>query len=181
MNAHLRYLSYVVRHKWFVLLAGLRTGAPLWRLVIHDWSKFTPSEWLPYVDYFYRGGGVAAHASKGGRYDPADGPVAFNVAWLRHQHRNPHHWQHWILREDDGGTLALRMPEHFAREMVADWMGAGRAQGHGDDVRQWFATNSHRIVLHPATRRLVEILVNDGYEADNFERQVGIPQGGGER
>jgi hypothetical protein len=39
---HVRYLSYVVRHKWFVLLAGIKTGAPLWRLLIHDWSKFAP-------------------------------------------------------------------------------------------------------------------------------------------
>ena len=47
LKPHLRYLGYVVRHKWFVFRAGLRTGAPLWRLVIHDWSKFTPAEWGP--------------------------------------------------------------------------------------------------------------------------------------
>lgn len=25
----------------------------------------------------------------------------FNRAWLLHIHRNPHHWQHWVLINDD--------------------------------------------------------------------------------
>lgn len=53
--SHLRYLRYVLAHKWFVFIAGLRTGAPLWRLVIHDWSKLTPREWGAYVASFYGG------------------------------------------------------------------------------------------------------------------------------
>lgn len=159
MTAHLRYLSYVVRHKWFVLLAGLRTRAPLWRLVIHDWSKFAPGEWFPYVDYFYRQDGTEQHRRSGGHYDPTAGPVAFNIAWLKHQHRNPHHWQHWVLFEDSGARKPMPMPEHFVREMVADWMGAGRAQGHGDDVAPWYERNKGIMVLHPETRALVEYLI----------------------
>jgi hypothetical protein len=59
VSKHLRYLSYVVCHKWFVFVAGLKTGAPFWRLLIHDWSKFMPSEWRPYVLSFYGPGGYA--------------------------------------------------------------------------------------------------------------------------
>jgi hypothetical protein len=57
-----------VRHKWFVLLAGLKTGAPLWRLIIHDWSKFTPAERGPYVRPFYgpkRADWIAARRAAG--------------------------------------------------------------------------------------------------------------------
>ena len=32
--AHWRYLRYVLRHKWLVLLAGLRFRVPLWQLVL---------------------------------------------------------------------------------------------------------------------------------------------------
>jgi hypothetical protein len=53
VNKHWQYLKYVVRHKWFVLVAGLHVGAPLWRLLIHDWSKFLPCEWRPYAAFFY--------------------------------------------------------------------------------------------------------------------------------
>ena len=118
VKAHLRYGSYVARHKWFVLRAGLKTKAPLWRLLIHDWSKMTPAEWGPYVRSFY-GPQPRTDAAK----------CAFNAAWLHHQHHNPHHWQHWLLREDRGDLKMLAMPERFVREMVADWMGAGRAIG----------------------------------------------------
>ena len=33
MRKHWLYLKYLMRHKWFVFVAGLRTGAPLWRLI----------------------------------------------------------------------------------------------------------------------------------------------------
>lgn len=151
MRAHLRYLSYVLRHKAFVFVAGLRTGAPLWRLLIHDWSKLTPAEWQPYVLSFY------------GPWKYKDRPpgvvAAFDRAWLHHQHANPHHWQHWILREDGGGTKTLPIPEHFAREMVADWMGAGRAITGRWEVTDWYAENRERLQLHETTRAMVEALL----------------------
>lgn len=83
MSSLLAFLKVTLLHKWFVFLAGLRTGAPLWRLVIHDWSKFLPSEALAYARHFY---------------GPKDDPKSFNVAWLLHQNRQPHHWEYWIPR-----------------------------------------------------------------------------------
>lgn len=147
VRPHLKYASYVARHKWFVFVAGRRTGAPLWRLLIHDWSKLTPAEWFPYVRSFY-----------GGERTPAV-RLAFDAAWLHHQHRNPHHWQHWLLRKDDGDTRALAMPPALVREMVADWMGAGRAITGRWEVATWFEANEAKIALHPATRVHVEQLV----------------------
>jgi len=201
MNAHLKYLSYVVRHKWFVFLAGLRVGGiPLWRLLIHDWSKFTPAEWRPYVQSFYTNPRIGETVSGVANNAPFKGVVldvrpdrgqpgevaclvecdsqprpfwawpyeivrrievdaAFDRAWLHHQHANPHHWQHWLLRMDDGPTVAIEMPEHFAREMVADWMGAGRAITGRWEVAEWYAKNRERIELHSQTRTLVDGLV----------------------
>ncbi len=148
MRPHLRYASYVVRHKWFVFRAGLRTGAPIWRLLVHDWSKLSPAEWCPYVASFY---GAAGRTP--------DVAAAFDAAWLHHQHRNPHHWQHWLLREDDGPMRALRMPAPLMREMVADWMGAGRAITGRWGVAAWYEANREKIILHDATREQVETLI----------------------
>ena len=145
---HLRYLSYVVRHKWFVFRAGLKTRAPLWRLVIHDWSKLTRAEWTPYVRSFYRPD-IPRDAKQ----------AAFDAAWLHHQHRNPHHWQHWLLREDSGKLKTLPMPEHFIREMVADWMGAGRAITGKWEVGEWYEKNRDTIQLAESTRYDVEKLI----------------------
>jgi uncharacterized protein DUF5662 len=163
MRAHLKYLSYVLRHKWFVFLAGLKLGVPFVALITHDWSKFLPSEWGPYVRYFY-----------GNFPEFPDGVLvpkmftrewvqpAFDVAWNHHQKRQPHHWQYWLLTFDHGGTVALPMPDRFAREMVADWHGAGRALGK-DDTVGWYLANCEKMILHPDTRRQVENLLRIPY------------------
>lgn len=148
VRAHLRYASYVARHKWFVLRAGLKTRAPLWRLLIHDWSKLTRKEWTPYVRSFY-----------GPQPRTAETKAAFDAAWLHHQHANPHHWQHWVLREDSGKEKVLPMPEKFVREMVADWMGAGRAITGYWDVAAWYQRQARQLLLHPDTSALVIRLI----------------------
>lgn len=148
LRMHRKYGSYVLRHKWFVFRAGLRTGAPLWRLVIHDWSKMSRGEWGPYVRSFY-----------GPQPRTDEVKLAFDQAWLHHQHRNPHHWQHWLLREDNGGLKTLEIPEGFVREMVADWMGAGRAITGKWEVGSWYSKNQEKIELHPSSRALVERII----------------------
>lgn len=167
MGKHFRYLSYVLRHKWFVFVAGLRVGAPLWRLLIHDWSKFTLAEWGPYVRNFYgppqpppRDPTFTSTVSERQRWVQwkQQRQEAVDRAWLHHQHWNAHHWQHWVLREDSGALKLLEMPERFAREMVADWMGAGRAITGKWEAAAWYAKNRDVIVLHPETRRFVERL-----------------------
>jgi len=150
MTKHFKYAVYLARHKWFVFVAGLRIGAPLWRLIIHDWSKFLPCEWLPYARYFYG----TPHKYQFPCCVKAQ--TDFDRAWLHHQHANPHHWQHWVLREDSGATKVLEMPIRFAREMVADWMGAGRAITGKWETAQWYAKNKQNIQLHEATREIVE-------------------------
>lgn len=163
MKAHILYFWYVVRHKYWVFLACCRRGVPL-QGIVHDWSKFLPSEWWPYVDFFY--GTLVDDLTRNQAivqlgHDPflsaSDRKDAFDLAWLRHQHRNPHHWQHWILKKDDGGTESLEMPMRFVREMLADWEGAGRAiVGQNSNMPAWYMANRHKIILHPATRWRVE-------------------------
>lgn len=165
LRKHWLYWRYLLRHKWFVLQAGVVLHVPLWRLVVHDWSKFLPSEWIPYVENFY---GVGSDPWP----DPAKFAVAFddwirrkkltevgfNRAWLHHIHHGPHHWQHWLLHNDDGTVVPLMMPPVFVHEMVADWVGAGLAQGR-PDVNGWYARNRDKMQLHPATRAQVETLL----------------------
>lgn len=146
MKKHLSYLWYIVRHKWFVLVAGLKIGAPLWLLLVHDLSKLLPSEWFAYANYFY-----------GGKKDQA----AFDIAWLKHQHRNQHHWQAWCLIEDENWWPKPQpMPRKYILEMVADWMGAGRAITGRWAVVEWYEKNKDQILLHPNTRVEVERLLS---------------------
>lgn len=91
----------------------------------------------------------------------ADRPdPAFELAWLRHQHRHDHHWQWWILREDNGGSHCLPMLPAARTEMLCDWIGAGRAQGAGL-VGDWWAENKHKMQLHQDTKRWIENEIED--------------------
>ena len=101
---HLKYLSNVLRHKWLVMIECLQYGL-VWRGLVHDISKFMPSEWGPYAEHLY------------GKDLLKDKDV-FDVAWLFHHKRNKHHWQFWVLPKDDGTTKILEMPERYMMEMI---------------------------------------------------------------
>ena len=145
MKRHWQYLKYVLRHKWFVFQAGLFLKVPMWILILHDWDKFMPDEWFPYARCFYKPDGSKQY----------DVTPAFNMAWNAHQKRNKHHWQYWMITWDRGETECLEMPDVYRHEMLADWMGAGKALGN-PDVRSWYEKNKDKMKLHPRTRELVE-------------------------
>ena len=152
-----KYLKYVIRHKWFVFIECCKAGIP-WRGLIHDMGKLLPGEFIPYARYFYSREDIIRR-DKTGYYKPTDtGDKAFDFAWLLHQKRNRHHWQWWVLPEDDGGVKVLPMPVVFRKEMVCDWKGAGKAQGKTGpgECQEWYRANKHKMQLHPDTRAYVE-------------------------
>lgn len=159
MRAHIAYLRYVLRHKWYVFLECRRLGIP-WLGIIHDWSKFRPGEWFPYVHSFYHpDGGSRKKGEATEWYDPTRVSDEFDRAWLSHWHRNAHHWQHWKLVRDEDEDKLLDMPDKYRREMLADWRGAGRALGK-PDTPAWYRKWSHKIRLHTETRRWIEEQIN---------------------
>jgi hypothetical protein len=80
MLAHLRYLAYVLRHKRYVLYAGWILRVPLWQLLVHDWTKFTPMEWGPYVRRFYGPKAKPRDTGQGYIHERGD-DLAFDAAW----------------------------------------------------------------------------------------------------
>lgn len=156
MRRYLAYLGYVLRHKWFVFVESCRLGIPR-RGLVHDLSKFRPGEFLPYARFFHElDGRKRQRRSPTGYYKPTDtGDLVMDFAWLRHQKVNDHHWQWWVLPEDEGGVKVLPMSIPARLEMLADWRGAGRAQGT-PDVRAWYTANGSKMQLHPDTRKWVE-------------------------
>lgn len=158
----LKYSWLTFKHKWFVFCAGLKTGAPLWRLVIHDWSKLTRAEAPHYGRQFFG--------------DKSD-PLGFTYAWNHHQKTNPHHWEYWIPESghNRGGYQdrePLPMPEHFIREMVADWLGASRAY-EGAFPRSmaewsWLNQNFAKCRLHDDTRRATMRVLSGVFKGEAF-------------
>jgi hypothetical protein len=157
-RGHWAYFKYVVRHKWGVWRGGRLLGVPRGRRLLHDWHKFLPREFFPYSRNFYHADGTPrARRDASGAYDPTQIGGDFDLAWLHHQ-RAKHHWQAWISLGDGGAVKALEIPEVYLREMIADWIGAGLAQGRCDPCG-WYAANRHKLVLHASSRQALEALL----------------------
>lgn len=160
LSPHIRYLAYILLHKAFVAAECRRLGLSWTTAILHDYQKFAPVEWFPYVNTFY--GGDSGPRRADGGYDPNAQGEAFARAWNHHQKNGPHHWQYWISPQDDGGDKVLEMPEKYRMEMLADWRGAGRAiKGHGpeqvpEETLKWYTANRDNMQLHPKTRARVE-------------------------
>jgi hypothetical protein len=145
-SIHYKYAKYLWLHKKYVFIECCKLGIPFLG-IIHDLSKFI--EWNAYAKYFY---GTQTDEVKD----------AFDYAWLNHQHVNKHHWQRWIIKMDDGGEVIKPMKDRYRREMLADWIGAGKAikKTHPDwevlCTKDWYLKNHNNIILHPETRRWIE-------------------------
>lgn len=109
----------------------------------HDDSKWSEEEYEAYDNYFY--GNKTKEVEK-----------AFDLAWLYHQHNNPHHWQHWLLQEDNGSKKALEMPKEYVIEMVADWWSFSWKKEKLTEIFDWYANNKKKMILHPNTLEFVE-------------------------
>lgn len=122
------------------------------RFTFHDSTKWMPEEYEPYDAYFYGPDGVKNEngASEEVKND-------FNNAWLHHIHANPHHWQHWVLINDDpsDGTIALEMPDSDILEMICDWWSFSWLNGDLYEMYNWWNDHNARIELGPKTKEKV--------------------------
>ncbi len=165
MRRHFAYLKYVLRHKWFVFVACRHLRVSLWRSIIHDWSKFLPCEWTPYVNEFYGDWRQLKKTEPDDfRYWSIRCPIEaeFQKAWNHHQKSNKHHWQYWLLTNDSDTPKhnALQMPDKYVREMVADWWGAGRAISGLWDAPGWYEKHKEKILISERTREDVELFLD---------------------
>ena len=152
------YDAYLEKHKENVRKGyiWLRTNLPKlfdgkpnssWEIDFkHDSSKSNPDEYTAYDAYFY--GGNRSYAVV----------EAFRRAWLLHIHRNPHHWQYWVLINDDPGEgeVLLEMPFNYIIEMICDWWSFSWQKGDLSEIFNWYDEHSTYIKLAPKTKETVE-------------------------
>ncbi len=112
----------------------------------HDFSKFSEEEFKAYDEYSY-GGEKTAEVKEN-----------FNLAWLHHIHNNPHHWQHWILINDNPGEgmVILDMPHNYIIEMICDWWAFSWAKGNLYEIFNWYDQHKAYMKLSDKTRKTVE-------------------------
>ena len=141
---YLRYLWSLLQHKWFVLRASRLVGVPLWRAIIHDRSKFLPTEFFRYARNFQ---GDYSQSPN----DREQVSLEFIYAWLHHENSNPHHWGYWIPRSRKRANKPLPIPETYVRELIADCMGASRTYTGSWNIGNWLNENGPKMILHDDT------------------------------
>ena len=131
---------------------------------LHDDSKWDVREYDAYDRYFY-----GSRSSEVVR--------KFDYAWLHHIHNNPHHWQYWLLFQDDpkgkefvnpetGDRIktpfkALEMPRYEVLHMIADWWSFSWKSERYGEIFEWYDQHRKKMILNPMTRHIVEdILLN---------------------
>ena len=111
------HFKTILIHKYWVFRYSVQLGIP-YRGLLHDLSKFSWVEFSESVK-FYQGG-------KSSPINAAKKEQGYSKAWQHHKGRNPHHYEYWTDKYDTG-TIALKMPFKYVIEMIADYLGAGRA------------------------------------------------------
>jgi len=140
---YLLHIKKVLQHKYYVFIAGLYLGVPIWQLLLHDLSKFTKAEFVPYAKYFLK--------------DREKYQEISMYAWLHHLSRNLHHWDRWVINSNYNSATAINgkipMPAKYVREMISDWLGASRLYTGSWDMLDWLDTNISTIkkYMHPET------------------------------
>lgn len=119
-------------------------------VMVHDASKQDYEEYKPYDTYFYGGNRSNKVCTE------------FDHAWLRHIHHNPHHWQYWILVNDDkeNGSKALEIPGCYILEMLADWWSFSWKDNDLYSIFDWWEKHDSYILLHKRSRARVEDTLN---------------------
>ncbi|MBT2679388.1 hypothetical protein J7E38_10275 [Bacillus sp. ISL-35] len=153
LKAYVKYMLYILDHKINVLVECWMEGLFI-QGITHDLSKFSPKEFFPYARKVYSGKRLSEEEE-----------IRWRYAWLNHQHKNKHHWEYWVV--DPNKKLALPMPRKHLLEMVCDWRSFSRKWGR--KVKFSTLDLSDRIILHPDTRKELEMIMRNNKKPDSKE------------
>ena len=158
------HIITVIKHRSAVRKNCFRAGIP-WRGIVHDLSKYSPTELIPGIRYFQ------GNRSPNERERELFG---YSKAWLHHKGRNRHHFEYW----NDVNMTSHRyepvgMPTVFAVEMFCDRVGASKVYRGKDytdaDPLNYFLRGNARAKMHPDTaddlERWLRLLSEKGEDA----------------
>lgn len=119
---------------------------------LHDASKTDAEEYAAYDRYFYGDSNSKSYETNRN----------FKYAWLSHIHKNPHHWQHFVLNNDEPkeGEVILDMPLNYILEMVCDWWAFSWNTGNLFEIFDWYDKHKDYMKLSSYTRDKVELILS---------------------
>lgn len=150
---HFKTITY---HKYLVMKGCFKVGLYKQGL-LHDLSKYSPSEFLVGVKY-YQGDRSPNNAEREA--------IGYSSAWLHHKGRNRHHYEYWIdysTKEIKGGMAPAPMPEKYIVEMLMDRIAACKVYNGANYTDAapltYYSKGRENAPIHPKTRELLERLL----------------------
>jgi len=109
----IKHLKLITHHKWVVFKLCCKIGIP-WRGLLHDLSKYSPTEFRESIKYYVGDHSPILEAKK---------DKGYSEAWLHHKGRNKHHTEYWV--DHNAPDVTPVMPYKYAAEMICDKFAAG--------------------------------------------------------
>ncbi len=151
MGAKWKYFKTICKHKAVVFHECKKCGIT-WRGLIHDLSKFSPSEFSASAKYYNNEKGSVNKDSCG-----------YTEAWLHHKGINKHHWEWWIDFGSNGEIIANKIPSKYVVEMLCDWIGAGKVYENTKWTQssplEYYNKVRKGRYFHPETEKLILYLL----------------------
>lgn len=167
MNAKNIWLHFkkICIHKYYVGKYCFKMGM-YWQGITHDLSKFSPIEFFESAKY-YQGNRSPIDACK------EENGVSYG--WQHHKGRNPHHYEYWVDNLDHGGK-PLIMPKKYAKELIADYLGAGHAYmgknfTYLKEFDWWKQKKANPLMMHPVMKATITSVFSELACLDN-EKEV---------
>ena len=131
--------------------------------LLHDMSKYTPTEFLVGCKY-YQGTMSPNNAEREDK--------GYSAAWLHHKGRNKHHMEYWIdYGVGDGrdgqkthrGICGMKMPIKYVAEMYVDRVSASKNYQRDkfklDSPLQYYLKGRKYYILNEDTKAMLELLL----------------------
>lgn len=149
-----KHFRTITRHRHKVIVHCARAGI-LFQGLLHDLSKYTPTEFLPGARYYQ---GTRSPTEKEREL------FGYSQAWMHHKGRNRHHFEYWTDYYPPTKTIQpVKMPLRYVIEMFCDRVAASKIyQGEKYTDRaplDYFLAAKSRRVIHPETSDFLESLL----------------------
>lgn len=107
------HFNLVNRHRFKVFKLCCKAGIPF-RGLVHDLSKYSPTEFFESVKYYNEKNSPIHNCKK---------DIGYSNAWLHHKGRNKHHQEYWYDYAAPEKTPII--PYKYTIEMICDNLAAG--------------------------------------------------------
>lgn len=149
------HFKTITQHKILVMKGCFRLGL-YWQGLVHDLSKYSPTEFKTGMQYFQgdKSPNAAERDEKG-----------YSEAWLHHKGRNKHHYEYWtdVTKDKSLGIVGVKMPLRYVAEMFVDRVSACKIYQKDKYTNrsswEYYKRTKDYITIHPETRRMLEHLI----------------------